>query len=172
MDQTQQPGVDPRFLPMSLLKQMQGGRAPMPPAMTPKHQPAAMPRLLGPMLNQPKPGYTDPSALAAGAGTLGVAGYQSYKGMQPKEGLVEDPAAYEARKSAMLGNMASAAGAVGGNLIPGWGGKIANIAGLMAGQYAKNQAETSKGKQLMNVLGVQDPQARATAAMQLYASGE
>jgi hypothetical protein len=152
---TMSPGITPASLgnPNSLM--LQQGRMHQPlMAQSPEYQ-----RLKNQAFSQGL--YKDsparsPQNLASAAGTAGIAAYRGYN-----QGTA--PNATEAdRAGAVAGTIGGGANAAS-SLLPGWYGKIAQLAGLMAGEYGKDKTAQGRGERLKQIYSIQDETARNKA---------
>jgi hypothetical protein len=157
--------LNDQLLPPSLRAYSQG-KSPALPTQAPVRQqtnPQRSKMLAALMSNRQQ----QPDYLAAGLGGVLSAwdGYNKMSADPKKDGFVEDPQAFEARKQAGMAAITQGVTGAAGAMIPGWGGKIAQIAALMAGQYAKDKMAQSKGQQLQSILNEPDADKRSRMAL-------
>ena len=69
-------------------------------------------------------------------------------------------AADSAREKAGYANVASGLTGVAGGLVPGWGGKVAQIVSMMTGQYGADRAEESEAAQMKSIFNEPDADKR------------
>ena len=138
----------------------QSGHTRQPQSQTPPRS-----RLLSAMMAPRQGPSLADTAIQSGSGL-----WKGYNQTQQKEGLVEDPKAYEERKKTGLATIGEALTGAAGAIIPGWGGKIAQLAGMMMGQYGKDRLNDSRSAQMRSLLSENDPEKRNRAMMYMLAT--
>lgn len=146
--------LDERFLPPSLRKQ--GGKAvdaarPSRPGIT---RSAALQRAMA----EAQAGEKSWGDVAEAGTKAGIQGAQGY-------GQLSRKGASEADKKAGYANIFSGVASGAGSLLPGWMGKVAQLAGLVGTAYGQVQDAKAKGDRMRELLAIEDAKERAKKAM-------
>lgn len=70
-----------------------------------------------------------------------------------------------------VANAATGAANAAGAAIPGWGGRIAQLAGMLTGAYGQDRGAMAKGQRIKDIYSIADPQQRQQAIDQAKAEG-
>lgn len=117
------------------------------------------------MAQKTGPDVSDYATAATKAGSGLLEGYKDLK--DRPEGLVDDPAAAEARKDAGYASIAGGVASGLGAALPGWYGKIAQLAGMLTSEYGKQKGSDVRGQMLAKIASESDPDKRARLALLL-----
>lgn len=72
--------------------------------------------------------------------------------------------------SSIAGAATGAANATGA-AVPGWGGRVAQLAGLLTGAYGQDRAALARGQKIKDIYSIADPQQRQQAIEEAKAQG-
>lgn len=155
--------LNQNFLPGSLTGKLSltGNNQPPPP-----RPQAGRSRMLASLLAQKTgPDATDYTNAATQAAVGGVQGYKDFK--SPPEGITLSPDEQDAKRNAGYASMGGGLASAAGSLIPGWGGRIAQLAGIVGSKYGEQQSSDVRGQMLAKMLAEPDPEKRARMAVLL-----